>query len=147
MITDLKKHIILSEGFRQKLYRDTSERTGFEGKQGKLTIGYGYNIDDLGLPEDICMMLLDRKLAESIDTLSEKLPWTDGMDEVRRGVFIEMLYNMGWPTFSAFKGTISAAERGDYKLTSEHMLDSLWARQVGIRAERMAKMMETGTPY
>jgi len=142
---ELKKHIIRSEGFRQKVYRDTSDRIGFEGKQGKLTIGYGYNIDDLGLPEDICMMLLDRKLAESIDTLSQKLPWTDSMDEVRRDVFVEMVYNMGWSTFSAFKMALSAAEREDYKLTAEHMLDSLWAKQVGIRAERMAKMMETGS--
>lgn len=141
---DLKKHIMASEGKSLKLYRDTSERTGFEGKKGKLTIGWGYNIDDLGLPEDICMILLDRKIEEARSVLAAQLPWTDGLDSVRRDVLIDMLYNMGWPTFSAFKATLSAIERGEYEEASQHMLDSLWARQVGVRAKRLAETMKTG---
>jgi len=54
----LEKSIKIGEGFDKNLYRDTSDRLGFEGKKGKLTIGWGYNIDDKGLPLDICQMLL-----------------------------------------------------------------------------------------
>lgn len=141
---ELKKSIMQHEGFSDKLYRDSSERTGFEGKKGKVTIGWGYNIDDKGLPEDILMILLDREIMESRLELSKNLPWTDGLDSVRRDVLIEMLYNMGWDTFSRFKLTLSAVEDRDYSRAAEHMLDSLWAKQVGPRAIRLAKKMERG---
>ena len=39
---------------------------------------------------------------------------------------------------------IKALEEGDYKRASQEMLDSRWARQVGQRAEDLARMMEEG---
>lgn len=141
---NLKEHIKLSEGFSKKLYRDTSERIGFENKPGKLTIGWGYNIDDKGLPIDILEILLNREIVAATDDLINNFPWVSELDSVRRDVLIEMMYNLGLKTFSAFKGTLSAVEKGDYKLAALHMLDSLWAKQVGVRANRLAKKMEFG---
>lgn len=143
-MSSLKSNIKISEGFSNRLYRDTSEKIGFDGKKGKLTIGWGYNIDDKGLPTDILEMLLDRTINEAMDELSNNFPWTDNLDSIRREVLIEMLFNLGLDTFKGFKGTLSAVENGNYKLASEHMLDSLWARQVGIRAKKLARKMETG---
>ena len=141
---ELKKNIMISEGYSEKLYRDTSERIGFEGKKGKVTIGWGYNIDDLGLPQDILMMLLDRCIMQSRMELSKNFSWTDGLDSVRRDVLVEMLFNMGLTTFSTFKMTLREVENGNYKLASEHMLDSIWAKQVGPRADRLASRMKNG---
>lgn len=140
----LENSIKIGEGFSNKIYRDTSERIGFENKKGKVTVGWGYNIDDKGLPTDICQMLLDREISAATDDLINNYSWVSGLDSVRREVLIEMMYNLGLGKFRAFKMTLSAIENGDYKLASEHMLDSLWAKQVGIRAIRLAKKMETG---
>jgi lysozyme len=143
-MNSLRDELKRSEGFSNKLYRDTSEKIGFEGKKGKITIGWGYNIDDLGLPDDICEILLDRRIIVAIDDLTRNFPWTNSLDPVRFNVLADMVYNMGLPTFSTFKATLGAIQRGEYKIASEHMLDSLWAKQVGIRADRLAKRMETG---
>jgi lysozyme len=39
---------------------------------------------------------------------------------------------------------LAALEQGDYETAAKEMLDSKWARQVGDRANRLAKMMEDG---
>lgn len=143
-MSSLESNIKISEGFSKTLYRDTSDKIGFEGKKGKVTIGWGYNIDDKGLPIDILQMLLDRTIQEARNDLSEHFPWTNELDNVRREVLVEMMFNLGLSTFSAFKSTLSAVEKGDYKLASLHMLDSLWAKQVGERAKKLAFKMEFG---
>jgi lysozyme len=39
---------------------------------------------------------------------------------------------------------LAALEAGDYAQAAVEMMDSRWARQVGSRAEKLKKMMETG---
>jgi len=55
-----------------------------------------------------------------------------------------MVFNMGMHTFLGFEKMIAALKRGDYEEARKQMLDSKWARQVGDRANRLAKMMEEG---
>lgn len=143
-MSTLKDSIKKFEGFSNRLYRDTADKIGFEGKKGKITIGWGYNIDDLGLDTDICEMLLDRSINRAEKALAINYPWTDNLDEARKEVLLDMIFNMGIATFSAFKATLAAVEKGDYKLAALHMLDSLWAKQVGIRAKKLAHKMEFG---
>lgn len=126
------------------LYRDNSSKIGFEGKSGKLTIGWGYNIDDKGLPEDIVQILLDRTIKEAKTDLLKSLPWTFDLDEVRQEVLINMVFNMGLPSFLEFKNMISSIQKGDYKDAAQHGLSSAWYKQVGNRAEYLMKVLETG---
>ena len=55
-----------SEGFRSKVYKCT---------EGIDTIGYGFAIKDLVLDEDICDMILERKLNDLIDAANKKFPF------------------------------------------------------------------------
>ncbi|MFH1737735.1 MAG: hypothetical protein ABIH23_01920, partial [bacterium] len=55
--------LILHEGERLKPYRCPSEKIGFEGRPGKLTIGVGRNIDDLGITRQESRYLLANDIA------------------------------------------------------------------------------------
>lgn len=112
--------------------------------QGKLTIGHGRNIEDKGVSATEARYLLDADMAEAIDDLNRGTNWWDRLDTVRRQVLVNMCFNLGWPRLRGFVRTLSAIRRGDYAAAAAGMRDSLWAKQVGARAERLARMMETG---
>ena len=146
VVSELCKNRMKSEeGFSNKLYRDTSDHVGFEGKKGKITIGWGYNIDDNGLPKDILQELFNRKVNEAESDLTNHLPWTLQLDQNRREVLIDMVFNMGIERVLPFKATLSAIQAGKYAEAAGHMLDSLWSKQVGDRAKNLANIMRTGS--
>ena len=75
---------------------------------------------------------------------AEKFAWYGCLSPTRKRVIVNMVFNLGLPRFKRFKKTIKFAERGDYQGFSVEMLDSKWARQVGVRAKRLSKMYREG---
>lgn len=131
----LTELLIEHEGLRLKPYRCPS---------GKLTIGVGRNLEDVGITKAEAMFLL----ANDIKRVSAELnafDWFKGLDPVRQLVLMDMCFNLGLSNLLKFKKMISALERGDYDKAHVEMLDSLWATQVGSRAWKLAKMMKHGT--
>jgi len=133
IIEQLKKH----EGFKSKPYKDT---------EGFLTIGYGWNLDVNGLPEDICETLLRRK-TEEIYKILNKYDVFKKLDNVRKKVLLDMAYNLGINSLFKFEKMFNALEEDDYEKAAEEMRDSKWAKQVKTRADRLIKMMKTGEDY
>lgn len=129
MIDRIKKH----EGLRLKPYRCTA---------GKLTIGYGRNLEDNGITEEEAHFLLMNDLEKSWDECRKAFSWISKMDKIRQGVIVELCFNMGLGRLKGFKKMLAACERGDYETASVEMLDSLWARQVGQRAKTLADIMK-----
>lgn len=129
MIDRIKKH----EGLRLKPYRCTA---------GKLTIGYGRNLEDNGITEEEAHFLLMNDLKKSWDECCKAFSWISKMDKIRQGVIVELCFNMGLSRLKGFKKMLAACERGDYETASVEMLDSLWARQVGQRAKTLANIMK-----
>lgn len=126
----IKKH----EGYRDKLYQCTA---------GKMTIGYGRNIEDRGISKDEAALMLANDIAECEETLKNKLDFFNELSVVRRAILVNMMFNLGWPRLSGFKNMISAIESKDYSRASAEMLDSRWARQVGNRAIELSEMMSS----
>ena len=93
----LIENIKLSEGFRSKVYKCT---------EGYDTIGYGFAIKDLVLGEDICDMILERKLAELKLRVHHKFPFLEDCPEEVQDVIIEMCYQIGVKGVSKFSKTI-----------------------------------------
>lgn len=62
-------------------------------------------------------------------------------DEVQQ-ILVNMMFNMGRPRLSKFKNFNGALLDCDWSKASEEMVDSLWYRQVGARAERLKERME-----
>lgn len=124
------------EGLRLHPYKDSV---------GKLTIGYGRNLDDVGISQPEADVLLRNDIVNATFKLSEALPWTEGLDDVRKGVLINMVFNMGLASVLEFKRTLGLIQSGDYAGAAAAMLDSKWAEQVGPRAQRLAIQIESGS--
>ena len=111
---------------------------------GKITIGIGYNLTDRGLPDRYINELFNEDVDFCYSKLSENFVWFDGLSDDRKIVLLNMCYNLGWKRFLTFKKMLSAIEEKNYKLASDEMLDSNWAKQVGKRATELAYIMEEG---
>lgn len=131
----LKQRLRREEGLRLKPYRDTA---------GKLTIGIGRNLDDVGISEVEASMLLDGDVARTCAALDARLPWWRALDPVRRTVLADMAFNLGVEKLCGFHEVLGATETRRFAQAAAAMRASLWARQVGARAAGLARMMETG---
>lgn len=134
----LKQQIKLHEGVEYRAYEDT---------QGILTIGVGRNLEDRGLSEDEVDYLLNNDIKICVKELKGSFDWYDDLDDIRKRVLVDMMFNLGMPRLKGFVKMLEAIESGAWGAAAEEMLDSTWARQVGSRADRLSEMMETGTDY
>ena len=122
------------EGLRLKPYKRTA---------GKLSIGYGRNLDDMGISEVEAMVMLRNDIEQCYQEL-EMFSWFEDLDQVRQEALVDMLFNLGLPTFLEFKKTLKFVAEGKYSQAAEEMLRSKWADQVGDRAKELAYMVDTG---
>lgn len=58
-------------------------------------------------------------------------------------VLFNMLYNLGPKGLASFKNSLKAMTAGDYRGAASNLRKSLWYNQVGARAERLCKRLET----
>jgi lysozyme len=132
---DLRSMLVLHEGLRLKPYRCTA---------GKLTIGVGRNLDDNGITQAEAFALLENDILAVEADLDRTWPWWRQMTDARQQVLADMCFNLGVTRLGGFVNTLAAMKRGDYEAAANGMLASLWASQVGRRAQRLAKMMREG---
>ena len=131
----LVANLIRDEGIRLKIYQDTV---------GKWTIGIGRNLSDRGISRDEAMTLLHNDIDSHLREVRAALPWFDALDEVRQRAVVNMAFNLGVPKLMEFRNTLQAIADGDWRKAAAGMRASLWAKQVGARAERLAQMIERG---
>ena len=120
---------------RHMPYKDTVD---------KLTIGYGRNLTDRGISEQEARSMLVNDIQDVINELRAKLFYFDSLDDVRQEILVDMGFNLGVPGLLKFRTTLGYVQEGEYALASKAMLDSLWADQVGYRAQELSQMMATG---
>lgn len=129
--SDLK----VCEGLRLDIYRDTV---------GLQTIGYGWCIDRSSMRECEAEFRLHNDIVYHYDILNKNYPWFKDLSDGRKGALINMQFNLGVKGLSLFTKMLVALARGEYKLASEHALNSKWAKQVGNRAKRIAEVLRNG---
>jgi lysozyme len=130
----LTQDLIRDEGIKSKPYKDT---------QGHLTVGVGHNLDAEGL----CLAAISAQLDYDIHTkalapLDTNCPWWRNLPEPAQRVLANLCFNMGWGTLSQFTRMLTALEQRDFKSAAAQLRASLYARQVGQRAERLAMALE-----
>jgi lysozyme len=129
--------LMVDEGFRRKPYRCTA---------GKLTVGYGTNLDE-GLTDDEAMFLLESRVARKVEECWRAFPWFQGLDPVRQAVVVQMAYQLGVAGVAGFRKFCAAMARGDWQTAHDEMLDSKWAKQDSpARAQRHAQVILSGRP-
>ena len=124
--------IKLHEGLELKPYKCSA---------GKLTIGWGRNIEDNGISEGEADFLLRNDLMRVQGELSRAVPCFLKLSETRQAVLLDMCFNLGITRFLQFKMMLTALEMEEYEEAAKEMLDSKWAKQVGKRSVRLAEMM------
>lgn len=128
-----------------ELSRDEDVRTKpYKDSVGKLTIGVGRNLDDKGLSKAEINILLNNDINDSEADLDRTFPWWRQLNDNRQRVLLNMCFNLGIKRLAGFKSMLRDVQNGLFDRAAVEMLDSLWARQVGGRAVRLAKMMKNG---
>lgn len=129
---DIKELLTLHEGLELKAYKCTA---------GKITIGVGRNVEELGITHDEAMYLLSNDIKRVVDELLANVDCYNDLSDVRKSVLIDMCFNLGISRFLQFRNFLAAVERSDWVDAAREMLDSRWAGQVGSRAIRLSTMM------
>lgn len=139
MKQELTRQLRSDEGVKAQAYQD---HLGF------WTIGVGRLIDarkpGSGLRPSEIDMLLQNDIDDRIEALTRRLPWFQNLDDARRGVLLNMSFQLGVDGLMGFKNTLRMVEDGDYMGAARNMMQSKWAEQTPKRAARMAEQMRTG---
>ena len=145
----LKESIKRFEGLELKPYKCPA---------GKLTIGYGRNLEDNGITTHEANLMLENDLLNVKLELEDKLSVFNKLDDVRQNVLIEMAYNMGVPKLLGFKNTIAFLKKNDFESASKEILNSKWHQDFIkydlldgkrgnsglLRSEYLSKVMKEG---
>ncbi len=151
---DVTEFITKHEGRKLSVYTDTL---------GIPTIGVGFNLtrpdaqqalnavgapsrDDLlrgaQLTPATCDALLRRDIQACTDDLEKLFVGFDKMPEAVRLVLIDLRFNLGPTRLRGFANTLESFRRGDYRDCARRLRMSLWAKQVGKRADENIALLE-----
>jgi lysozyme len=133
LIEMIKRH----EGVKDKVYKCS---------QGYETIGVGRNISDsgLGLSQDEIDYLLHNDLERCDMELKDSYYWYGGLNKARRDAMVDICFNLGITRLRGFVKALEAMSREQFDIAADEFMDSLWAKQVGRRAEEVTEMIRTG---
>lgn len=131
----LRANIAHSESYRQYPYKDTT---------GHLTIGFGRNLEAVGISQNEALILLDDDIQRVEHELWNNYPNYASLNDVRKSVLIEMAFELGIEGLMGFKIMMGCIAVADWQGAGNAILDSLYAHQVGDRAKRVSEMMVTG---
>jgi len=141
-IENLRKELELDEGVKYEIYND---------HLGYATFGIGHLVIDSD-PEhgqeigtavskdrvieafnnDVQIVLSDcERLYNDFNVLPEEVQL----------IIANMMFNMGRPRLSKFKGMKAGVDSKDWNKAADEMIDSAWYRQVPNRAGRLVKRM------
>lgn len=129
--SELLKQIKEHEGLRLKPYKCPA---------GRLTIGYGHNIEDNGLSKTACEFIL----FEDIEEAERNLYAVFGRDEYeklsnsQKIALIDMMFNLGLSRFLTFKKFIQAIKKHDWESASAEVINSRAYEQNKKRYKKIA---------
>ena len=140
---DIISQLRRDEGLRLFPYKDS---------RGFNTIGVGHNLDANPLPFDVSQGITEAQalqiLGQDVERISrylvQRLPWIVSLDDARLGVLTNMGFNLGVAGILEFHHDLADTQAGNYAKAAADMKASKWYTQVGARAERLVKQMETG---
>ena len=138
-INKLREQLKIDEGVRYEVYDD---------HLGYKTFGIGHLVkttdEEYGSPvgtivsEKRVNSVFDKDVETYIDESKKVFGNLEDMPQEAQQVIVNMCFNMGAPRLSQFKKFIKSIHDEDWATASVEMLDSRWANQVGVRANRLS---------
>ena len=80
-------------------------------------------------------------IASTLDECQVLYPDFDDLPEDCQLIIANMMFNMGRPRLSKFKGMKAGVDARDWNRAADEMVDSRWHDQVPNRAKRLVKRM------
>ena len=141
-IDKLREELEIDEGVKYEIYLD---------HLGYPTFGIGHLIleSDAEYGQDTGTAISEERVAEAfeadlVSVLSdcESLygDFEDLPEDAQR-IIANMMFNMGRPRLSKFKGMKRGVDANDWNAAADEMVDSAWYRQVPNRAKRLVTRM------
>ena len=121
-----------AEGWRGKCYVDST---------GHGTIAFGIK---LPLTREEGGMLLRHRLGETEHRLAAAWPPFKSLSQPRQRALLEMGYVLGVRGVLGFRRALGALEAGNFAKAADEVLDSRFARQLPVRAGRLAAAIRSG---
>lgn len=137
-LADLRR----DEGYSGVVYDDATGKSIKKGSvvEGNPTIGYGLRCDQ-PIPRAAAEEALRLVAEGNWAALLHRCLWLQTQpDDVQRALQ-NLAYNLGAEGVAGFQMMLAALQRGDREAAALNCLDSLWAKQVGARAERVADLI------
>jgi lysozyme len=138
LLADLRR----DEGLRLTAYPDPLTHAA------PWTIGYGHTGPEVHAGFTWTLAQAEAALAADVAHveagLDRELGWWRGLDDVRQDVLVNMAFNLGVEGLLKFHNTLAFVQHHAFERAAAGMQQSLWARQVGTRAKRLARQMSTG---
>ena len=141
-IEQLRKELEVDEGVKYEIYND---------HLGYPTFGIGHLVRDtdpeagaaLGTPisEDRVIEAFNEDVETVLGDCAILYDDFDELPEEAQLIIANMMFNLGRPRLSKFKGMKSGVDSRDWNKAADEMIDSAWYRQVPNRAGRLVKRM------
>ncbi len=124
------------------------------------TLGFGHNIDanplndlqkellndDGSISEDNATILLLNEIPK-YEADARELVDFDHLNDARKALMIDLVYNLGKKGFEKFTGTRGFIVMGDYNNAWKALKHSRWFKQVGNRGIRNCAILRDGVIY
>ena len=132
--SDLIKQIKEHEGLVLKPYKCPA---------GKLTIGYGHNLEDNGLTKTACEYILIEDIEESKRNLYAIFTkdFFDTLKDNQKIALIDMMFNLGLSRFLTFKKFILAVKQKSFDRASVEIIHSKAYTQAKRRYQLLAEQI------
>ena len=145
-IDQLREEISIDEGVKYEIYLD---------HLGLPTFGIGHLVrnDDPEYGEPVGTSVsesrvnecFDRDVEIVIDDCRRLYEDFDDLPSEAQLIIANMMFNMGRPRLSKFKGMKRGVDARDWNAAADEMVDSRWYRQVTNRADRLVERMRAIT--
>tara|TARA_B100001175_G_scaffold316072_1_gene329075 strand:- start:773 stop:1216 length:444 start_codon:yes stop_codon:yes gene_type:complete len=141
-IEKLREQLEIDEGVVHEIYLD---------HLGYPTFGIGHLVResdpehgaDVGakVDEARCIEAFNQDVETVIADCLILYPDFDDLPEEVQQIVANMMFNMGRPRLSKFKGMKRGVDAKDWNAAADEMVDSAWYRQVTKRADRLVERM------
>ena len=142
-IEQLRKELEVDEGVKYEIYND---------HLGYPTFGIGHLVRDtdpehgkeIGTPvsEDRVIEAFNKDVESVLNDCTILYGNFSKLPEEAQLIIANMMFNLGRPRLSKFKGMKAGVDAGDWKKAADEMIDSAWYRQVPNRAGRLVTRMK-----
>ena len=143
-VDKLRKQLEIDEGVVHEIYLD---------HLGYATFGIGHLVRDTdpengwevgtAISESRCIGAFESDIVGVVSACEILYPDVGDLPEEAQQIIANIMFNLGRPRLSKFKGMKAGVDARDWERAADEMVDSSWYRQVTNRADRLVVRMRS----